>query len=206
MCGDPRGAIRSQMPISSFAMSPLRRFAVLALALPAWIVMILAGGEWCLMPASASARLVAEEGSTSAVSDEHAAHAASATRLGVGVHGVQLTDAGRATRAHRASAEHAPTQHAPPQHAPPQHAPAQHAPAQHAPAQHAPAQHAPAQHQTHHSGDTGTCTSPSACSVAVATARWTLMSGGTHADRPLLVRADRPTSIALAPELPPPRA
>jgi hypothetical protein len=36
-------------------MTPVRRLRTLALALPVWIVMILTGGEWCLMPGSATA-------------------------------------------------------------------------------------------------------------------------------------------------------
>ncbi|MFP5354962.1 MAG: hypothetical protein ACLGIK_07360 [Gemmatimonadota bacterium] len=39
-------------------MSSVRRALTLALALPLWIVMILTGGQWCLMPGSASAHSV----------------------------------------------------------------------------------------------------------------------------------------------------
>ncbi len=154
-------------------MSTRRRFVVMAFAFPAWIVMILAGGEWCLMPGGASARVVAQHEGTSTTIVSHAERSAHG-----GAHGrtVQLTDAERVFHA------------------------------QHPTDRHAPAPHAPIQHQSHHTGDSNACTSPSACTVAVATPGWSLSAGRAHADRPLIVRADRPASIALSPELPPPRA
>lgn len=151
-----------------------RRLSVLALALPAWIVMILAGGEWCLMPGSARARVDADHGSASATTAALGARNARSARNSHGAHGAHGAHAVQL-------AESGPGEHA-------GHTPI------------------PAQHDSHHSGESRTCSSAAACSVAVATARWTQLEARVHAARPLLVRADRLTSIALAPELPPPRA
>ncbi len=158
MYGDGGGSFRVPDPISSFAMTRRRRFAVLALALPAWIVMILGGGEWCLMPGSASARQVSERGAHAAqavAAVEHDAHSAH--------RGHQAARAGDDVSRHDVPA-------------------------------------------SHHSGDARTCASPAACSVAVAPARWTLVARAPLPLRPLVGSVDRPTSIVLAPELPPPRA
>ena len=51
-------------------MSSVRRALTLAVALPLWIVMILTGGQWCLMPGSASAHPVVS--SAARVSDNPA--------------------------------------------------------------------------------------------------------------------------------------
>lgn len=55
-----------------------RRALTLAVALPLWIVMILTGGQWCLMPGSASAHPVVSSAARvghAAAPDAHAVHA-----------------------------------------------------------------------------------------------------------------------------------
>lgn len=136
-------------------MTNRRRLSVLALALPTWIVMILAGGEGCLMPGSVSARLVAERGRHDVVPSAQHTHAGHTT-------------APAAAATHDASH--------------------------------------PVRNRSHHSGDARTCTAPAACSVAVAPVRWTFIDPPVLPARPQFVSADRPASVAVAPELPPPRA
>lgn len=67
----------------------MRRVATAALSLPMWIVMILTGGEWCLMPGAH----VALEGPTATVTRAHAMPA------DIGEHAAHLANAGEADAA-----------------------------------------------------------------------------------------------------------
>lgn len=80
-------------------MSLLRRWLTGIVVLPVWIVMILTGGQWCLMPGSATAHAVVSSASTvghaalghsmehasTAASDDH--HAPGSSRSGPPTHG-----------------------------------------------------------------------------------------------------------------------
>lgn len=63
-------------------MSPVRRWLAAIVVLPVWIVMILTGGQWCLMPGTATAHAVVSSAATvghaaGAHAMEHARAAAS---------------------------------------------------------------------------------------------------------------------------------
>lgn len=63
-------------------MSPVRRWLAAIVVLPVWIVMILTGGQWCLMPGTATAHAVVSSAATvghaaGAHAMEHAPAAAS---------------------------------------------------------------------------------------------------------------------------------
>jgi hypothetical protein len=160
-------------------MSPTRRIRTFALALPVWIVMILTGGEWCLMPGSATAHPMV----SSAAGAGHAA--------GEGHEGV-----GHAASGHAAS-EHAASGHATSGHATSEHAPIE-TPAPDRPS----APDGPAHH-----GEGGGCESQAACSIAITPAA---VQAARTSDRPVvrptIDSSERPPSLVLAPELPPPRA
>jgi hypothetical protein len=140
-------------------MSPTRRIRTFALALPVWIVMILTGGEWCLMPGSATAHPMV----SSAAGAGHAA--------GEGHEGV-----GHAARGHAPIETPAPDRPSGPD--------------------------GPAHH-----GEGGGCESQAACSIAITPAA---VQAARTSDRPVvrptIDSSERPPSLVLAPELPPPRA
>lgn len=166
-----------------------RSLPVLALALPAWIVMILAGGGWCLMPASASVRHMAAVTSMTSVNAPRSAHVS---------HDAHVSHTMTATLATRATSEVHESRGLPASH--------EIQFTQNRDAERADTAPVPAPHQSHHSGDSRACTSATPCSVAVAPSRWTMVDLPSLPAAPSLLAADRLTSIALAPELPPPRA
>ncbi len=131
--------------------SPFLRLRTLVVALPLWIVMILTGGQWCLMP----------EGG--------APHPVVSSAAGMG----HASAAGHDERGtHAPAGEH--SQHS---------------------------QHGPS------GGDGASCESQAPCSVAiVATAAPLVDATVPHPAAPLPWAPGQPHSLALAPELPPPRA
>lgn len=156
----------------------LRRSLTLAAALPLWIVMVLAGGQWCLMPGSAAAHSVVSgamrvgQAAAPGLPEVPEAPGTPGTPARSGAHGTHA--------AHRPAPEDASSA-----------------------AAHL-SGHSPT---SHHGEGERSCASQAACSMALAPAE--LQLAGTGAPGSWRVPAtprERPASLTLAPELPPPRA
>lgn len=141
----------------------------MAAALPLWIVMVLTGGQWCLMPGSAAAHPVVSGASRVGHAAEPGAHVRSAAHGTRAVHQAAPEEAAYAAAAAAHASGHSRT--------------------------------------SHHGEGERSCASQAACGVALAPAE--LQLAGTSAPGSWRVPAiprERPASLTLAPELPPPRA
>jgi len=163
--------------------------------------MILTGGEWCLMPGSAAAHPMV----SSAAGAGHAAgggHAAG-ERSAVVASGHDPHDVHGARVAHHPDG--APSPGAPSQ-GDPAHGDPGHGDPAHGDRAPVPDRTSPPGAPTHHA-DGGGCESQAACSIAITPASWQVVRGGEGPlVRPTIDSSERPASLVLAPELPPPRA
>lgn len=154
-----------------------RRLRTFAVAVPLWIVMVLTGGQWCLMP------------------DSGGAHPVVSSAAGVG-HGVLGEHA--AAHAPDVGARAGVSQHVAP-HAPDGSGPG----ARHEGHAGSPGHAA----SPVGGGGGAACESQAACSVAIIPGELQLTANAAPAvPRAVAPVRARPRSIAAAPELPPPRA
>jgi hypothetical protein len=144
---------------------PVRPLRTLVVAVPLWIVMILTGGQWCLMPQGVAHPVVSSASGVGHAGDGghvatggHAVHAAAVQPVAHDAHGAG--DARSPGSSHR-----------------------------------------------QHESNGASCESQAPCSVAIAAASLQLAeSPAPHHAKSLTRVTARPHSLALAPELPPPRA
>ncbi|HEX4935134.1 MAG TPA: hypothetical protein VFV33_18245 [Gemmatimonadaceae bacterium] len=166
--------------------TPLRRRVTGLAVFPLWIIMVLTGGQWCLMPGSASAHpvvssapMVGHAAMTEGVRGAHSqdAHAQDAHARGTGHHAVRDAATDAAVAAPGATVHDATTLGA----TMPSRPASEHGPRD--------------------------CESQAACSVAIAPAP--VLAGAPPTDappHPRRLRVDRLLSRTQSPELPPPRA